>query len=110
MFSSTVKFVQKINAERKTAQAVDELMPALALMFETEAKRNTPVITGRLRNAMTGRRVGFLKAELANNVEYAPFVEFGTSRMEPRAMIRKAAETMKEKGLEFIKDKLSKLA
>jgi HK97 gp10 family phage protein len=105
--TTTIKFVQKIDAGRKTAEAVDALMPALALMFESEAKRNTPVQTGRLMNAMKGQKTGYLTAELSNNVEYAPFVEFGTSRMEPRAMIRNAAETMKEKGLAFLKEKLT---
>jgi HK97 gp10 family phage protein len=109
MFKATVKILQKIDIERKNTQAVDNLMPALALMFEAEAKRNTPVQTGRLRSAMKGARTGFLTAELSNNVDYAVYVEFGTARMAPRAMIRRAAIMMKDKGLKFIKDKLNSL-
>lgn len=104
--TQTIKFVQKIKVDYKTAELVDKEMPALALMFESEAKTRTPVRTGRLKSEMAGKRTGFLRAELRNNVEYAPYVEFGTARMAPRAMIRNAAAAMKEKGMEYLSRKL----
>lgn len=46
---------------------------------ETYAKQNCPVDTGRLRNSI-GHKVDKEKqtAYIGTNVEYAPFVEFGT--------------------------------
>lgn len=104
--SGTIKFIQKVKASARVAELVDAEMPALALMFEAEAKDRTPVQTGRLKSEMVGQRTGFLTAELSNNIAYAPYVEFGTSRTEPRAMIRNAAAAMKEKGLDYLKQKL----
>lgn len=106
MINAFVKYTQKIKADARTAAIVDGEMGTLALMFEAEAKARTPVQTGRLKSEMIGRKTGFLTAQLSNNVEYAPYVEFGTSKMGPRAMIRQAAAAMKEKGLEYLKSKL----
>ncbi|WP_236886645.1 HK97 gp10 family phage protein [Dehalococcoides mccartyi] len=47
------------------------------------AKKATVVDTGRLR-ASIATQISDLSAEIGTNVEYAPFVEFGTSKMEAR--------------------------
>ena len=103
---ATVRFTRKIDANKRVAEIVDGEMPALGLMFEARAKERTPVITGNLKSKMVGRRSGYLTAELVNNAEYAEFVEFGTSRMEPRGMIRNAAEVMKKDGQDHLEEKL----
>lgn len=62
-------------------------------------KELTPVDTGRLRASM---RILVdsrgLKVSIGSDVPYAKYVEFGTSRMAPRAMIRR---TLDEFGPEF---------
>jgi HK97 gp10 family phage protein len=55
-----------------------------------EARAGTPVRSGRLR---AGWRVGRLAdgdPTVTNEVDYAPFVEYGTRHMPPRAMLGRA--------------------
>lgn len=48
-----------------------------AYNIEKDAKRTCPVDTGYLRRSIT-TSPGNLEAEVGTDVEYAPFVEFGT--------------------------------
>jgi HK97 gp10 family phage protein len=53
------------------------------IRVETAAKRACPVDTGRLRSSITHEvavDVRGLAGRVGTNVEYAPYVEFGTSR------------------------------
>jgi HK97 gp10 family phage protein len=103
---AVVKFTQRIDVPKRVAELVDAEMPALALMFEARAKERTPVLTGNLKSKMIGRRSGYLAAELSNNAEYVEFVEFGTARMQPRAMMRNAGEVMQKDGQDYLEEKL----
>lgn len=47
------------------------------LLVEAEAKRNCPVDTGNLRSSIKSE-VNGNTATIGTNVEYAPYVEFGT--------------------------------
>jgi HK97 gp10 family phage protein len=64
-----------------------------AVKVETSAKRLCPVDTGRLRSSITWELghddIGLL-AIIGTNVEYAPYVEFGTSRMRAQPFLRPA--------------------
>jgi len=55
--------------------------------FLERVKAKTPVRTGHLQNSW-----GFTETktdiEIYNTAEYAEYVEYGTERMEPRAMLR----------------------
>jgi HK97 gp10 family phage protein len=59
-------------------------------VMERETKRRTPVDTGTLRNSwhtdieVHGKTV---HVEVGTNVEYAVYVEFGTSKMSGRHML-----------------------
>lgn len=57
----------------------------LALKMEAALKKGTVVDTGRSRAAWT-RRVTQDTAVLGNNVQYSPFWNYGTQKMEPRHM------------------------
>lgn len=59
--------------------------------FVSRVENRTPVQSGNLRNnwVTTSTQGGF---ELTNRMEYASAVEFGTSKMEPRGMIRTTLE------------------
>lgn len=72
---------------------------AAAIAVEGEAKKLAPVDTGRLRASIT-RDADLTGAIVGTNVEYAPFVELGTSKqpaqpflvpglMNSRDMLRK---------------------
>lgn len=66
------------------------------LKTEYFVKQNTPVQTGNLKSNINTQLVSQssdkTEAFVGTNVSYAPFVEFGTNRMEPRAMFRKALD------------------
>lgn len=63
------------------------------IRIEADAKRRTPVDTGRLRASIT-RAIEHdaqgLVGIVGTNVEYAPYVELGTRRMRARPFLRPA--------------------
>ena len=65
-------------------------LEAIGLTAETYAKKETPVDTGRLRNSIS-HSVDGEAVYIGSNVEYAPYVELGTSRAKAHHMLQKAA-------------------
>ena len=65
-------------------------LEAIGLTAETYAKKETPVDTGRLRNSIS-HTVDGEAVYIGSNVEYAPYVELGTSRAKAHHMLQKAA-------------------
>ena len=65
-------------------------LTAIGATAETYAKQETPVDTGRLRNSIS-HAVDGEAAYIGTNVEYAPYVELGTSRAKAHHMLQKAA-------------------
>lgn len=64
-----------------------------AIRVERQAKHLCPVDTGRLRASITWAMESDARGLLAivgTNVVYAPFVEFGTSRMAAQPFLRPA--------------------
>lgn len=84
---------------RLAVDAINQDLRDISLELESEIKDRTPVDTGRLRASMTARETGLLKHEVATNIVYAPFIEFGTSRIAPRAMMRKGASEIERRGV-----------
>ena len=66
------------------------------LKAEYFAKKNTPVDTGNLRSSintqLVAKKTDRTEAVVGTNVEYAPFVEFGTREMKPRSMFHKVID------------------
>jgi len=69
---------------------VDEALKAAADLCVSEAKRLAPVRTGRLRDSIRILERGAGYVIVGSDVEYAPYVEFGTYRMAPRSFLRPA--------------------
>lgn len=67
------------------AQALEEI----GFAAEGYAKLACPVDTGRLRNSIS-HAVDGKAAVIGTNVEYAPYVELGTSRMSAQPYLRPA--------------------
>ena len=65
-------------------------LTAIGATAETYAKNATPVDTGRLRNSIS-HAVDGEAVYIGSNVEYAPYVELGTSRDIAHHMLQKAA-------------------
>jgi HK97 gp10 family phage protein len=69
-----------------------------ALRVNNRAKQLCPVDTGRLRSSIAMRleaEAGRLIAVIGTNVEYAPYVEFGTRHMRAQPFLRPALDAAK---------------
>lgn len=87
--------IREDNAQR-IADAIDQALARaleeVGLVAEGYAKKACPVDTGRLRNSITHQvRPSEKSVYIGTNVEYAPYVELGTSRMKPQPFLRPAA-------------------
>lgn len=84
--------------ENEVEAAIGRALEMIGLQAEKHAKdaltKQGAVDTGRLRNSVTHQVIMLLDAvAVGTSVEYAPYVEFGTSRgMSPRPYIKPAVE------------------
>jgi len=104
-FYKFIKNSDKI--EKKVIEAFDKDLRDISLLTETAIKNRTPVVTGRLESSMTSRKKEKLDYEVATDVNYALYVEFGTSRFSGRAMMRRGAEDVKRKGKSLLRRSLN---
>jgi HK97 gp10 family phage protein len=72
---------------------MEKFKEELAKEFLSRVQRRTPVITGKLLSGWRATVEGD-NIVIVNEVPYAPFVEFGTHKMAPRAMVRRTLEEM----------------
>lgn len=73
-------------------EQIEQALIAIGLTAESYAKQDCPVDTGRLRNSITNAiRSDEESVYIGSNVEYAAFVELGTSRMKARPYLKPAA-------------------
>ena len=75
----------------KAIKAAEKELQLTALEIERDAKLNAPVDTGMLRASITSTGSGS-EYEIGTNVEYAPFVEYGTKYMAARPFLFPAFE------------------
>lgn len=72
---------------------IEQALIAIGMTAETYAKEKCPVDTDRLRSSITHEvEMGDKSVVIGTNVEYAAFVELGTSKMRARPYLRPAAE------------------
>lgn len=65
--------------------------------IETDAKRNCPVDTGRLRGSITTNIISTYSGEVGTNVEYAEYVEYGTRYQSAQPYFEPAVEKNEDK-------------
>lgn len=65
---------------------------AAGKILRDEAKRRAPVRTGYLRSNITAAKAGRNAADVISSAPYAAYVEYGTSKMAPRAHLRPAID------------------
>ena len=70
--------------------AIIRALTIIGMKAEGYAKKLCPVDTGRLRNSIS-HATDEDTAYIGTNVEYAPYVELGTSRMKERPFLKPAA-------------------
>ena len=80
--------------------AIPAALEEIGLVAEGHAKKKCPVDTGRLRNSIThavegGDSGG--RAVIGTNVEYAAYVELGTSRQKAQPYLKPAAKSLYRK-------------
>lgn len=85
-------------AAGRVGPRVQLVLRKTALDIERDAKAAAPVDTGNLRNSIghsdlrTVGQSGVLEAEIGPSAAYGAFVEYGTSRMAPRAYMGPALD------------------
>lgn len=78
----------------KLKNALNENRDAVAEELVKKARSKAPVVTGQLRDSITIIRV-FSNLEVGPTVNYAPYVEFGTSKMEAQPFLQPATEEIR---------------
>lgn len=79
-------------ASQGIVRAIDRALEEIGLAAEGYAKRACPVDTGNLRASITHEvDAGDNAVYIGTNVEYAPYVELGTSRQKAQPFLRPAA-------------------
>lgn len=77
-------------------EQIERALIAIGMTAETHAKEECPVDTGRLRNSITHEvdmsDQSDQAAIIGSNVEYAAYVELGTSRQKAQPYLRPAAQ------------------
>ena len=84
------------NVESELRRRREQATEAIGLFVEGEAKLLAPVDTGNLRSSMS-HTSDDEKATIGTNVEYAIFLEKGTSRQKAQPFLTPAAENNKDK-------------
>lgn len=86
-------------------EQIAQALEAIGLTAEAHAKELCPVDTGRLRNSISHARDD-TAAYIGTNVEYAAYVELGTSKMKPRPYLRPAAANYADEYKQIVKTAL----
>lgn len=76
-------------------QRASQVVRTTALDIEAQAKATVPVDTGTLKNSIQAEQAGDLAWQVGTPVEYAPYVEYGTTKMAPRPYLGPAAEAVR---------------
>lgn len=74
------------------SDAVERALTRIGLSAEGYAKKECPVDTGNLRNSITNEvRQSEKAVYIGTNVEYAAYVELGTTRTKAKPFLKPAA-------------------
>ena len=86
-------------------EAVKKALVIIGLKAEKYAKEECPVRTGRLRNSISHDNDG-QTVYVGTNVEYAPYVEMGTWKMDAQPYLRPSIENHIQEYQEIFKETL----
>lgn len=103
------KFIVSLDKYDETVKKnIKSSLKSCAYAVERDAKKATPVDTGRLRGSITSdvSNIDEYECEVGTNVEYASYVEYGTYKMAARPFLRPAYNTNIKKLTENLKKDL----
>ena len=83
-------------------------LEAASLIVEADATLRAPVDTGNLRSSITHRVVSDEEAKIGTNVDYAPYLEYGTHKMAAQPYLRPALDSNKARIEKMIGDVIGK--
>ena len=81
--------------ELRLKEKLDKRVALKARQLRNGAVENCPVDTGRLRQSITVKKLEPAVYSVGTNVEYAPYVEYGTRHQAPQPYFRPAIERVK---------------
>lgn len=88
--SASLRSDNRAQVKANIDHAIKNALEACGALVEGYAKQKCPVDTGHLRNSITHQVDGDKSVTIGTDVEYAPFVELGTSRMGAQPYLRPA--------------------
>ena len=88
-------------AKRMVQRAGSKGILAVGLAIERQATSLTPVDTGNLRGSLATQKDGD-GVIVGTNVDYAPFVEYGTSRSSAQPYLRPAIDIIRGRAPEIV--------
>ena len=106
------------NLDVKLKRALEEALEEIAEKIRDDAKNFVPVDTGSLKKSIRVEKEGDLQVSVVaggggvinprtgREVDYASFVEFGTSRMSPQPYMQPALEKNRDEILRIVKEKV----
>ena len=96
---ATARILAEAAADHASAEAAAELAE--------RAKDIVPVDNGLLKSSIVDGKIKTGVYEVSTNVEYAPWVEFGTSKMRAQPYLQPAIDVMQKKFPGIIKGGLA---
>lgn len=93
--------------EAALALQVRVALEAVGLHAQEDVAQRAPVKTSRLKNSIT-HRTAAKHVDIGTNVEYAPYQEFGTSKIPAKHFMKNGIESNMNKYVEIIESILSK--
>ena len=101
----SAKIVVNLNPKWRQVEAMlDKATRIAAFTIERTAKEDCPVDTGATRNSIEAREAGQLAWTIGPTTEYAPHLEFGTSRMRARPFMIPNTEKERPRFLQAVED------
>ena len=106
------------NLDEKLKRALEEALEEIAEKIRDDAKDLAPVDTGSLRKSIRVEKEGDLQVSViaggggvinprtGREVDYAGYVEFGTSKMSPQPYMQPALEKNRDEILRIVKEKV----
>lgn len=86
---------------------IQDVVNDTLLNIQAGAKLRSPVDTGHLKRNINVEKIDDLNGKVSTRVEYAPFVEFGTSKSPAQPFLFPAAEDERPEFLAKIKKVMS---